>query len=383
VVETAPRTKRRTLRVVIAHGPEANTRELRQIVHGAGLECGADDCVAFDDLSLRLARGNADLLVLRMGDDVAAAMRAVADAQDLTAAPIIAVGPLDNASAVESVRRAGIEEYLDVEDLRGALDTTMEKMSATGAMKRSRGSVYSVYSATAGSGCTTVAANLAGAYLAANSEEVAVVEMSRGAGDLSLLLDVTPKYTLDAICQRWDRLDATSLRHGMALHNGLHVLPAGTSPDTDGGISTDAVRRIGVLARTVYQQTVLALDSVLGDEEIEAMKLSDAVLLVVRADVPAVRRARAALDAAVESGVPRERFRLIINRYGQGGSLKTKQVETSLGLKTFEVIPDDPTKVNKAANRGLLLAELARHSSISRRFSALAAALEGRKKRDA
>lgn len=383
MVETATLLERRTLRAVIAHGPGTNTRELRQIVHGAGLDCEADDCVAFHDLALRLARAHADVLVLRIVDEVEAAVGAVADARNLTAAPIIAVGPLDNAAALDGVRRAGIEEYLDVDDLRGALDTTMEKMTASGAVKRQRGSVYSVYAPTPGSGATTVAANLAGAFgLSAGRDEVAVVELSRHAGDLSLLLDVTPTYTLDAVCRRWDRLDPTSLRHSMSQHDGLHLLPAETGPEADAGLSTDAVRRIGVLVRTVYKQTVLALDYALEAEEIEAMKLSDAVLLVVRADVPAVRRARVALDAAVEHGVPRERFRLIINRYGQGGSLKTKQVESSVGLKTFEVIPDEPTRVNKAANRGLLLCELARHSSISRRFSALAAALEGQRRQD-
>ena len=40
-------------------------------------------------------------------------------------------------------------------------------------------------------------------------------------------------------------------------------------------------------------------------------------------------------------------------------------------------IPDDPARVNKAANEGRLLQELAGRAKITRRFADLAAALNG------
>jgi Flp pilus assembly CpaE family ATPase len=142
-------------------------------------------------------------------------------------------------------------------------------------------------------------------------------------------------------------------------------------------LNVDAVRRICVLARVVFPFTVVLLDSHVTDEQLETMRLSDTVLLVVRADVPAVRRARWAVDAAVANGVPRECFRLVINRWGQGGQLRVDQVESGLNLSSPQLIPDDPARVNNAANQGVLLQELSGGAKISRRLAQLADSLNG------
>jgi Flp pilus assembly CpaE family ATPase len=140
-----------------------------------------------------------------------------------------------------------------------------------------------------------------------------------------------------------------------------------------------AVRRIAVLSRVLFGATVLALESRLEAEESEAMRLSDLVVLVVRPDVLSLGRAQRALAAAGELGLPRDRFRLVVNRWGQPGQLPRKAIEEALGLSVHARIQDAAAKVNKALNRGTLLAELAPRASISKSFSKLAATLNGMK----
>jgi pilus assembly protein CpaE len=165
----------------------------------------------------------------------------------------------------------------------------------------------------------------------------------------------------------------------LTVHSsGLRVLANAVDAVQNRYLTTEAVRRLAILARVAIRYTVLALDNRLSEVEVEAMRLSDAIVVVIRPDVPGVRRARWALAEAVTQGVPRNRFRVVVNRYGQSGQLPLAQIESALGFKARHLIPDDPGSVNRAANEGQLLRAGLWQRRIHRRFAALAGVLNGR-----
>ena len=363
------------MRVVLAHTDSSKLRDLRQMLLGAGLSCEAEDCCSWQDLGVRLAQRDTDLIVVATDSNNGADWKALQESISLTMAPIMVIGPTDNSQLAEQARDAGIQEVVDQSTLPASFDSALQRMNHSQTARKQRGLVVSVFAPAAGSGGSTVAANLAGAFLRKHPESVGLIELSHEAGDLSLMLDASPEHLLADVCRRSDSLDETSLGNSFFKHSsGVHLLPTGEDHDVD-VLTAEATRRIAVLSRVCHQATVLALDSRVGPCEIEAMRLSDHVLIVVRADVPAVRRTQKAILQLVEQGVPKERFRLVVNRWGQGGQVPLKQIETSLKMEVFQSIPDDPSKVNKSANRGVLLQEQARFSTICKRFSALATAL--------
>src|SRR5207248_1596849 len=130
--------------------------------------------------------------------------------------------------------------------------------------------------------------------------------------------------------------------------------------------------------RTMYAATVLDLGHIVGDEHYEAMRLSDRIAMVVRLDVPALRRARQLLAQATQNGVPLERIRLIANRYGQKGQVAWKKAEEALGASFTGYIPEDCAKLNYALNQGQPLVKAAPNANIARRFSKLATLMNGR-----
>jgi Flp pilus assembly CpaE family ATPase len=125
---------------------------------------------------------------------------------------------------------------------------------------------------------------------------------------------------------------------------------------------------------------VLDVGHVLGEEQYQALRLCDIVVLVVRLDVPGLRQARRLLQHLEEKGVPRANIRLIANRYGQKGQLGWKKAEEALGESFSEYLPDDSGKLNNALNKGVPLVSASRHSSIARRFAKLAHQLNGKLK---
>ena len=358
------------MRVLLAHHADANLRDFRQALLGAGLSCAADDCVSFQELPIRLAQRDADLVVLKADAAAQADWRAVQEATTLTLAPMMAIGPMSRGS---EARRAGVAEYVDEENLRSGLDDAIDRITANGPVARRRGRVVSVLAPTDGSGATTVSLNFAAALAAKHPSKTGLVELTRNPGKIALSLDMQPDHWLGEVCQRWQSLDLQSLSTSFHQHeSGLQLLAADVGEGCVANFHSDAVRRIAVLARAAFQWTVLRLDSCMADEEFEAMRLSDAILLIVRPDVPAVRRAQRAIAAAEAAGIPSDHFRLIVNRWGQAGQLEAKQIESSLGLPIYQYVQEDAKRANRAVNRGVLLSQVSSSGRIVRSLATLA-----------
>jgi Flp pilus assembly CpaE family ATPase len=112
----------------------------------------------------------------------------------------------------------------------------------------------------------------------------------------------------------------------------------------------------------------------------EAVKVAEAVLLVVRLDVPALRLSRKLIRHLRDQGVPEASIRPVANRYGQKRQVAYKKAEEALGTTFATWIPDDPGAVNHALNYGQPLVQTARRAGITKRFSLLAQQLNGRVK---
>ena len=56
------------MRVVLAQEQAGAVEPVRQVLLGLGLECGAEDCVPFTELPVRLSKGKTDLVKLAKGE---------------------------------------------------------------------------------------------------------------------------------------------------------------------------------------------------------------------------------------------------------------------------------------------------------------------------
>jgi pilus assembly protein CpaE len=361
------------MRAIVACPAGGDSRPLRQILLGAGFDCEAEDSVGRDQLAVRLAQGDAELVVVRVDDGPDLDWQRLGEAVAMTRAAVVLVGPADGPEWTARARQVGAAQYVPEAELPGAVDRLAESLGRQSGAERQRGRVIAVFAPAPGSGGSTVAANLAGSWAGRRPRQIALVELARDYGELALLLNLTPEHSAADVCKRWQTLDRRSLGNSFQEHaGGFQALLNGPEGQGNAFLRIESVRRIAMLARTVFGGTVLALDARAGAEEIEAMRLSDAVVLVVRADVVGVRRAQAALRAAADQGVVPERFRMVVNRWGQRGQLKLKEIEGTLGLKAAELVPDDPGRCNQAANRGALLKELWPRAAITRKFDHLA-----------
>jgi Flp pilus assembly CpaE family ATPase len=128
----------------------------------------------------------------------------------------------------------------------------------------------------------------------------------------------------------------------------------------------------------MYEYVVLDLGNLTDGSVLEAMGLSEHVLLVARLDVPALRLTRRLMHDLMERGIAKDRIHVVANRYGQRKQIGWKDAEKTLSVPILEYIPDDPTTLNAALNHGAPLIRTSRRAGITRSFDKLAARVNGK-----
>jgi pilus assembly protein CpaE len=365
------------MRAVIANEVPGTADRLRQVVLAVGLECAADDCVAFADLPVRLARTPADLVLVAIGPNPAAALPVIQDAAR-TPTPVLAVGPSSDSQQILQAIRSGAREYLDEAHLRDELLSGLEKLRRTGTMLYRRGRTFAVLAATPGSGVTTVATSLAFALAEKNSGRVALAEVGDGVPSLALNLNLEPRHSVADIALHWDRLDATMLRQTLVEHpDGVSVLAYKPETLRVEPLQPAAMRQTLVLLGALFDFAVLDLGHAADANSLEALRLANSVVLVVRLDVPSLRLSRQLIRQLLDQSLTPDKLRVVVNRFGQREQVPWKKASEVLGLPIIEWIPDDPATVNHANNHGLPLVSAARRAAITRAFGNLATSLNG------
>jgi pilus assembly protein CpaE len=329
----------------------------------------------------RLAAADADAVLVTTCDEQEEALDAIRTAHQSAAAPIVALGNDANVDDIRALMRAGAREFVDINRVREELPEVLSKIETAGDSKAKRGKLISIFSPSGGVGVSTTAVNLAVRLAGEMPGRVALLDLKPGPSDLALMLDIHPKHTTNGICRAWTRMDRRMLASAMTMHgSGLHVLPQDGYPD-EGSVppselSVAAIRRLCAITGRLHAATVLDTDSQLDECQIEAMRLSTLLGMVVRPDITGLNRARWALSMLTDQGISRDRFRLVLNRVGQAGQVDPATVEQTLGIEIFQRIPEDSVSVNRAVNRGIPVTELYKSSRIGRSFSSFAQSVQ-------
>jgi pilus assembly protein CpaE len=362
------------MQVVLA-AESAQQRELvRRSILGIGLRCDRSDCVDLAGLSLRLARGNVDLVLVGFEERPQPALPAIQEASQLGTRPVLAVGPRCDPEDLVEVLRSGAREYLDQARMQEELIAALERLRRTGGMENRQGKAVGVIAAIPGSGVTTLASGLAFALAQQKVGPVLLAEVGTGVPELALQLNLQPTHTLKELLREWDRVDATMLRQTLAETTlGVHVLCANTTSLTPPQVLAATMRQLLVLGRNLFDRSVLDLGHGLADGTLEAIRHLDHVLVVTRLEIPALHLTRRLLKVlTTQYGVPSERLLLVGNRSGQRGQLTRKQVEETLGNRLLGLVPDEVATVIRAQNEGRALQEIAPRSALCRSLTDLA-----------
>ncbi len=259
---------------------------------------------------------------------------------------------------VSAVRRGGEmarSERAKSQQGRGAVAVQGGRMVAPAAgIGLLDGKVITVYSPKGGTGCTTLAVNLA---IALHNEDtrVVIVDANLQFGDVAMFFNEQGKNTILDIAPRVDDLDAETVEEIMLKHeaSGIHILAAPQRPEHAEKLSTAQFTKVVTFLRQLYAYVVIDTSSILTDIILGAVDLSDAVVLVTTQDIPAIKNARLFLDLLQTMAVDRDHIVFVMNKFDKRIGITPDRVGDNLKQKIVAVIPLDERVVIPAVNRGV------------------------------
>ena len=237
----------------------------------------------------------------------------------------------------------------------------------------SRGGVFSVIAPTGGNGGNFVASNLAGQLVNCSGGESAFVDVCAGNSKIGLTLHAEPENMLEDVCGRIHRVDRFSLlSYFHKDKTGLKLLYGDPERPNNAFLNSDIMRRMTVLSRMSAAATVFHIGSDFRQPQIDAMRMSDRVVMVVRPDVPSLNRAAITMDHLGRYGVSPERTTVVVNFWGEAGLANKQHIEETLSWKSPFYLAYDPGRVNRCTNEGLLLQARYPRCRVARQLATLA-----------
>jgi pilus assembly protein CpaE len=257
--------------------------------------------------------------------------------------------------------RAGIRDVVDMTQGADELRDAVERAVAWAANLRSvtndpfdtpteRGKIVSIFSSKGGTGKTFLTSNLASAIAELTGEDVAVVDLDTDMGDVFTYFGKEPSATIHDLMAIGEGASGEDIR-AVGVSMGEHLWAYGAPPDP--AAEAPAGEAIGKFLRAIranFSWVIVDASVDYSDSALVCFDLSDTICLVTGLDVVGVKHLSKALDTLLSIGLPRDRFRVVLNRADSKVGLDAGDVERVMRIQVDAMIPSSrlvPTSLNK------------------------------------
>jgi len=258
--------------------------------------------------------------------------------------------------------RAGIRDVVDMtqgtEELRDAVERAIVwasnlrsvSVSAESGHQSQRGRILSVFSSKGGAGKTFLTTNLAAAIAEITGQDTAAVDLDSDMGDVFTYFGTEPATNIPELMELGEGASHDRIRE-VGMKMGDHLWVYGAPPDP--AAEAPAGESIGKFLRGLrndFPWVVVDASVDYSDSALVCFDLSDTICLVTGLDVVGVKHLSKALDTLLTIGLPRERFRVVLNRADSKVGLDASDVERVMKIQVDAMIPSSrlvPTSLNK------------------------------------
>jgi len=258
---------------------------------------------------------------------------------------------------ISAIKRAGEMAHLEKE--KGAkqqmvMSAAVAGSSAGGFSAGPKGKIVVVYSPKGGTGCTTIAVNLA---IALNNEDTraVLVDGNLQFGDVAVFVNEQGKNTILDIAPRVDELDEEIVDDILIKHeaSGIRILAGPQRPEMADKVSPEQFMKVLQFMQQMFSYVVVDTSCILTDIILSAVDLSDIVVLVTTQEIPAIKNSRLILDLLSTMGLGKERIVFAMNRFDKRIAITPERVSENLKHEIAAVVPLDEKVAITAVNRGV------------------------------
>lgn len=227
--------------------------------------------------------------------------------------------------------------------------------------------VFTVASASGGTGKTFLATNLATYLVKATGSKVLLLDLALQFGEVGVALHLRPQRTLAELLQEDDLVSALP-DYLEEDRSGFKVLCAPSDPLEGEKIGAAEVKAVLDAALGEFDFIVVDTLSTLNETSLVAFDESEVLLLVANMDLPSLKHMRTFMQTLEQLQTGAEKVSLILNRAQSGGGIELAEVEEIYPEKFLTVLPD-AKEVLHSINSGVPVLQGNPSAAISRQLA--------------
>lgn len=273
-----------------------------------------------------------------------------------------------------AIRRAGVnarDERAKMPQISPSQGTRVGVTHPLG-LTGNQGRVITFYSPKGGSGCTTLATNLA-VCLSNEDTSVVIVDANLQFGDVAVFLNEQGKFSILDLTPRADELDPEIISNVTIKHaqSGIRILAAPMKPEQGDMVTADQFAKVVQYLREVYSYVIIDTTSSLTNITASAIDNSDLLILLTTQDIPSIKNSRLFLDEIDALGFDRKRVVFVMNKFDKRVGITPEKVSENLKQEITSVIPFEE-RVIVSVNRGIPFLLVDKSRPLSRAILSLA-----------
>lgn len=241
-----------------------------------------------------------------------------------------------------------------------------------------KGRIITITSAKGGSGKTVLATNVALLLNRIPDVKVCLVDADLQFGDVCLVLQLEPRYTMVNASHELHHLDGELLDSLLTEHpTGLKVLAAPLEPAFADDITTAGLMQMLDVLQDGFDYVVVDTASMLDELILSLIEKSDDILMLVDMDLPSVKNAKLALETLRLLKFSTSNVQVVMNRSNSKAKLDNKEIEGALKMGISAAVPSD-AMVAASVNEGRPVVETDPKSKVAKGFESVAELIAGK-----
>ena len=267
--------------------------------------------------------------------------------------------------------RTGAKEFLPKPVLKDDLQRVIMRLAALNAEDTgSESKIITVYSNKGGIGKTTIAINLASELAKVTKDKVALIDLNLQLGDVSTFLNLNPAFDVNYVIHKLVDKDETTLLKAFEKYKNtsMYVLADPSYIEQSESITPQQITTLFNALKKVFPYIVVDMSSAIDPNTLKILDCSDWILFTTIVNIPAIRNCQRCLNLFRSRRYPKDKVKIIVNRYMENDEIKIEDIENTLGEKVYWKIPNNYFTIMEAINKGVNISEINPDSNIGNNF---------------
>jgi pilus assembly protein CpaE len=213
---------------------------------------------------------------------------------------------------------------------------------------------FTVFSPKGGTGCTTIAINLAIALRQLLKEPVLLMDGKPMFGHVALMLNIRTTNSITDLISHAGMLDKLLINQVVVEHaSKIKVLPSPINATEAQGIRAEDLFKVITELQAAFKAIIIDGGNYLHENTITLMDASDKIILVINPNLASIRDVRQFFDIGQLLSYPSEKFLLVLNNSGQRTDIRRSEIEKILKRNIACEIQGDEKLFMSSLNEGV------------------------------